>query len=82
MAEDIDKLIAWAKANGWTVENSADGYRHFYAPDGRHIGYYPATPSRPGRRLKRLILDVRADGLEWPALSKKEQRSRRRRDIR
>ena len=32
MAEDIDKLIAWAKANGWTVENSADGYRHFYAP--------------------------------------------------
>ncbi len=43
MAEDIDKLVDWAKSQGWDVRISVNGYRHFHSPDGEHIGYYPAT---------------------------------------
>jgi hypothetical protein len=80
MAEDIAKLIDWVESQpGWRVETSNNGYRHFYNSKGEHAGFYPATPSRPARRLARLILDLRAAGLEWPPPSKKEQRARRRR---
>lgn len=57
-----------------------NGYRHFHSPDGEHIGYYPATPSRPARRLARLVIDLKRAGLPWPAPSKKEQRAQRRKD--
>lgn len=80
MAEDIDELTEWALSQGYRVEYSADGYRHFYTPDDRHVGYYPATPSRPARRFARLVVDLRKAGLEWPPPSKKEQRSRRRKE--
>jgi len=46
-------------------------------PQGRRR---PWTPSNPRRRLADLIGDLRAAGLEWPPASKKEQRSRRRKE--
>lgn len=80
MAEDIDKLTDWARSQGFDVRYSANGYRHFYTASGEHVGYYPATPGRPSRRLARLILDLRRAGLPWPPPSKKEQRRQRRRE--
>lgn len=80
MADDIDKLIKWAQKSGWHVEINSNGYRYFYAPDGTYVGYYPNTPSRPGRRWKRLLLDLKAHGLEWPPPSKSQLRARRRKE--
>ena len=80
MAEDIDKVIKWARLQGWRVELSADGYRHFWTPKGKWVVKYPATPSRPRRRYLDVVTAVRANGLDWPPPSKKEQRSKRRRD--
>ncbi|MDN5759433.1 MAG: hypothetical protein L0H59_13050 [Tomitella sp.] len=80
MADDIDKLITWARSQGWEVRRDSNGYRRFYRPDGSYVGYYPATPSNPQRRLRDIVTLLRANGLEWPAPSKKEQRSRRRKD--
>jgi hypothetical protein len=80
MADDIDKLIDWARSQGWEVKPDTKGYRRFHAPDGRYITRYPATPSNPRRRLLDVITAVRAAGLPWPAPSKKEQRSQRRKD--
>ncbi len=64
MAEDID--------NG--------GYRRFYAPNGTYVARYPATPSNPYRRLRDVVTAIRANGLDWPPPSKKEQRAQRRKD--
>lgn len=47
MAEDIDKMIAWACSQGWKVEVDANGYRRFSTPDGVYVARYPATPSKP-----------------------------------
>lgn len=80
MAEDIEKLTDWARSQGFIVTYSANGYRHFHTASGEHVGYYPKTPSRPRRRLARLILDLRRAGLPWPPRSKKEQRAQRRRN--
>lgn len=80
MAEDIDKLIAWARSQGWDVRVDSDGYRRFYRPDGTYVGYYPATPSNPRRRLQGIVTAVRRNGLPWPTPSKKEQRARRRKE--
>ena len=77
MADDINKLIAWAKSQGWDVQSDADGYRRFYRPDGTYVVRYPATPSNPHRRLRDVIVEVRKHGLEWPRPSKAELRSRR-----
>lgn len=80
MADDIEKVIRAAKDQGFEVRVDADGYRHFHTADGRHVGHYPATPSRPARRLVRLIIDLRQAGMEWPPPSKSVLRSRRRRE--
>ncbi|MDQ2706745.1 MAG: hypothetical protein M3Z25_03570 [Actinomycetota bacterium] len=80
MAEDIDKLAEWASSQGFRVKHSANGYRHFYTASGEYVGYYPATPSRPARRLARLILDLRKAGLSCPPPSKKELRAQRRKE--
>jgi hypothetical protein len=81
MAEDIDKLIAWACSQGWRVERDAKGYRRFYAPDGSYVVRYPATPSNPRRRLADVVTAVRSYGLGWPPPSKKEQRALRRKGL-
>jgi hypothetical protein len=77
MADDIDKLIRWARSQGWEVRTDASGYR----PDGAYVGYYPATPSNPRRRFRDVVTVLRANGLQWPPASKKEQRAQRRRDV-
>jgi len=80
MADDIDKLIDWARSQGWSIEVDANGYRRFYAPDGSYVVRYPATPSNPRRRLLDVVTATRAHGLPWPPPSKKEQRAQRRKD--
>ncbi len=82
VAEDIDKLIAWACSQGWTVTVDANGYRRFHTPNGSYVTRYPATPSNPPRRLLDVVTAVRAHGLPWPPPSKKEQRSQRRKEDR
>lgn len=82
VAEDIDKLIAWACSQGWTVTVDANGYRRFHTPDGIYVTRYPATPSNPRQRLLDVVTAVRAHGLPWPQPSKKEQRSQRRKEDR
>lgn len=78
MAEDIDKLVDWARSQGWTVEIDRSGYRRFFTPGGQYVVYYPATPSNPRRRLLDVVTATRRHGLSWPPPSKKEQRARRR----
>jgi hypothetical protein len=80
MARDIEDLIAWARSQGWEVRTTSDGYRHFYRPDGQWVVHHPATPSNPRRRLLDVAVAVRRNGLQWPAPSKKEQRSQRRKE--
>ena len=80
MAEDIEKLIAWARSQGWEVRTDSNGYRRFYRPDGTYVVRYPNSPSNPRRRLRDVITAVRANGLPWPAPSKKERRAQRRKD--
>lgn len=80
MADDIDKLIRWARSQGWDVRIDASGYRRFYAPDGTYVVRYPATPSNPRRRLHDVINATRRHGLAWPPPSKSQQRSQRRKD--
>lgn len=80
MGEDIDHLVDWAERNHWTVKTDSSGYRRFYTPDGQYVGCYPATPSNPRQRLRDIVTAARRNGLEWPAPSKKEQRSRLRKE--
>jgi len=80
VAEDIDKLAAWAKSQGWEVRIDANGYRRFYTPEGIYVVRYPATPSNPRRRLLEVITRLRAYGLTWPPPSKKEQRAQRKKE--
>lgn len=80
MAEDINKVIEWASSQGWTVKESADGYKRFYSPEGEYIVQYPKTPKNKERRLADVITALKRNGLEWPIPSKKELRSRRRKE--
>ena len=78
MNAEIRKVVEWARENGWTVEDTSNGYTRFYDPDGTYAGYYPATPSNPRRRLADLLGRLGKHGLVWPPPSKKERRSVRR----
>lgn len=80
MADDIDKLIDWAGSQGFEVRLDSRGYRRFYAADGTYVGYYPATPSNPRRRLADIVVALRRAGLPWPPPNKKDQRAQRRKD--
>lgn len=80
MADDIEKLIEWAHANGWSVIWDTKGYRRFYTPEGEYVVKYPATPSNPRRRLLDVKTALKRHGLEIPTPSKSEQRRRARRE--
>jgi len=80
VADDIDKVISWARSQGWTIAIDQNGYRRFYRPDGAYVVRYPATPSNARRRLAEVITALRGNGLPWPAPSKSEQRAQRRRE--
>ena len=80
MAEEIDDVIAWARSQGWEVRTDNKGYRRFHRPDGTYVTSYPATPSRPSRRLADVVAALRRHGLPWPAPSRKEQRAQRRKE--
>lgn len=69
---------SWAISQGWTAEDDASGYTHFYDPDGQWVARYPATPSNPYRRLLDLKVALKRAGLQIPPPSKKERRSQRR----
>jgi hypothetical protein len=77
MNRDIKKIAKWARSQGWTVEDDASGHTRFYAPNGDYVTDYPATPSRPARRMAELAVELRKRGLAVPPPSKKEQRAQR-----
>jgi hypothetical protein len=74
MNRDIKKIVKWARSQGWAVEDDASGHTRFYAPNGDYVVGYPATPSRPARRMAELAVELRKRGLAVPP-SKKEQRA-------
>jgi hypothetical protein len=74
---DIKDTAKWARSQGWTVRDDANGYTRFYNPDGDYIARYPATPSNPRRRMADLEVALRKAGLQVPPPSKKEQRAAR-----
>jgi hypothetical protein len=76
---DIKDIAEWARSQGWTVLDDTKGYSRFYDPQGNYVTYYPASPSRPNRRMADLKVDLKKAGLPIPPPSKKEQRSQRRR---
>ncbi len=45
MNKAIKVWATWAVSQGWTVEDTADGYTQFFDPDGTYIARYPATSS-------------------------------------
>ncbi|WP_067971831.1 hypothetical protein [Mycolicibacter icosiumassiliensis] len=78
MNSDIKDIARWAESQGWRVEDDQKGYTRFYAPDGTYIVNYPATPSRPYRRMHELCVKLKKAGLPVPPPSKKEQRAQRK----
>lgn len=78
MNSDIKDIADWAASQGWTVEDTTSGYTQFYDPQGNYVGRYPATPSRPYRRMQDLTVALKRAGLQLPPPSKKEQASQRR----
>lgn len=80
MNSDIADVAKWARSQNWTVEDDAKGYTRFFNPDGEYITNYPATPSRPNRRMASLMVELRNAGLPWPPPSKKEKRSQRKKE--
>jgi hypothetical protein len=76
--DNISDVIDWAISQGWTVTVDNNGYRRFYGPQGNYICRYPATPSNPYRRRLDVLTAVKKAGLPWPAPSKKEERSQRK----
>jgi hypothetical protein len=74
---DINDLAKWARSQGWTVSDDTKGYTRFYDQNGDYITYYPASPSRPYRRMLDLHVALRKAGLQVPPPSKKEQRAAR-----
>jgi hypothetical protein len=77
---DISAIIKWAESQKWTVEIDSKGYRRFIDPQGNFVVSYPAIPSNPRRRRTDVLVAVKKAGLPWPAPSKKEQRSQRRKE--
>jgi hypothetical protein len=77
MNPGITKIAKWARSQGWTVVDDASGHTRFYSPNGDYVVGYPATPSRPGRRMAELAVELRKRGLAVPPPSKKEQRAQR-----
>ena len=77
MNRDINKIARWAQSQGWTVEDGASGHTRFYAPNGDYVVGYPATPSRPTRRMAELAVELRKRGLAVPPPGKKERRAQR-----
>ncbi len=80
MNSAIRDIAAWARANGWRVEDDASGYTRFFDSSGQYIARYPATPSNPYRRMLDLRTALKAAGLAIPPPSKKQQRSQRRKE--
>lgn len=78
MNSDIADIVKWARSQRWDVFDDASGYTRFYNPAGVYITNYPATPSNPYRRQRDLVVALKKAGLPWPAPSKKEQRSQRK----
>jgi len=78
MNNGIRDIVRWAISQGWRVEDDSKGYTRFFNPAGEYITVYPATPSNPYRRLQTLLVKLKKAGLPWPAPSKKEQRSQRK----
>jgi hypothetical protein len=72
VADDIDKVVAYAQSQGWTIKVTANGYRHFYDPEGNWIVHYPKTPGRPQRRLADVLTAIKRAGLEWPPPRRKK----------
>lgn len=77
--DELEGIIAWAESQGWRVIVDKKGYRRFYRPDGTFVIAYPATPSRPQRRLADLKVKLKHNGLEIPIPTKQELRRRARR---
>ncbi|OKH70255.1 hypothetical protein [Mycobacterium sp. SWH-M5] len=80
MNSDIRDIADWATSQGWHVEDDANGYTRFYDPRGNYITRYPATPSRPHRRMADVQVALKKAGLQIPPPSKKEQRALRRKE--
>ncbi|ANH29392.1 hypothetical protein A0V42_14085 [Mycobacterium avium subsp. paratuberculosis] len=78
MNSNIADIAKWARSQGWTVFDDSKGYTRFYNPQGEYITNYPATPSRPNRRMADLKVDLKKAGLPIPPPSKKEQRAQRK----
>jgi primase-polymerase (primpol)-like protein len=78
MNSDIRNIVKWAVSQGWRVEDDSKGYTRFFNREGEYITNYPATPSNPYRRRQSLLVNLKKAGLPWPAPSKKEQRSQRK----
>lgn len=78
MNSDITDIAKLARSQGWTVVDDSKGYTRFYNPQDVYITNYPATPSRPQRRMADLVVALKKAGLAWPAPSKKEQRAQRK----
>lgn len=78
MNSDINDIAKWARSQGWQVEDDSRGYTRFLTPEGEYVANYPATPSNPYRHRLDLVGRLKRAGLPWPAPSKKEQRSRRK----
>jgi len=77
MNRDIKKIAKWARSQGWTVDDDASGHTRFHDPKGDYVTDYPATPSRPARRMAELAVELSKRGLAVPPPSKKEQRAQR-----
>lgn len=78
MNSDINDIATWARSQGWRVEDDNKGYTRFYDPLGNYVAHYPATPGNARRRMQDLAGKLKKAGLSWPAPSKKERRSHRR----
>jgi hypothetical protein len=78
MNREIKDWAEWAESQGWTVVDDAKGYTRFYNTKGEYVANYPATPSRPHRRLMDLKVALKAAGLQIPPPSKKERRAQKR----
>lgn len=77
MDRDLKKIAKWARSQGRTVHDDASGHTRFYALNGDYVADYPATPSRPARRMAELTVELRKRGLTVPPPSKKERRAQR-----
>mgnify|MGYP000393811219 CR=1 FL=1 len=66
MNNDVKDIAEWARSQGWTVLDDTKGYSRFYDPQGNYVTYYPASPSRPNRRMADLKVDLKKAGKPDP----------------